>query len=107
MRRRADVGLVREGDTVGILPGDDARGAGAFVDVALPTGLGHIGNTIVIRADAVIAIGGAAGTLSQRRFAWLHERHIVALHLPDGGGRPSDSTSACASRPARSTTTGS
>lgn len=76
----------REGDTIGVLPGDDARAANPFVDIALPTGLGHGRNALVARADAVVAIGGGAGTLSEICFAWLHDRLVVALVLPGGRG---------------------
>ncbi len=51
---------------VGILPGDDRRGANDFVTVALPTGLGELRNGLIVRAaDAVVAVGGAYGTLSE------------------------------------------
>src|SRR5258706_5538641 len=52
------------GSTVGILPGLDRAAANAFVDVAIPTGLGDMRNALVVRAaDALVAIGGAWGTL--------------------------------------------
>ncbi|MFZ0091646.1 MAG: hypothetical protein WAL63_19240, partial [Solirubrobacteraceae bacterium] len=51
---------------VGILPGSDRSGANEFVSVALPTGLGELRNGLVVRAaDAIIAVGGAYGTLSE------------------------------------------
>jgi uncharacterized protein (TIGR00725 family) len=54
------------GSTVGILPGLDREAANPFVDVALPTGLGEARNALVVRAaDALIAVGGAYGTLSE------------------------------------------
>lgn len=54
------------GLTVGILPGQDASDANAWVDVAIPTGLGEARNFLVVSsATAVIAIGGAYGTLSE------------------------------------------
>jgi uncharacterized protein (TIGR00725 family) len=58
------------GQTVGILPGLDRSDANAYVDVALPTGLGELRNGLVARAaDAVVAIGGAWGTLAEIAFA--------------------------------------
>jgi uncharacterized protein (TIGR00725 family) len=58
------------GRTIGILPGDDRADANPFVDVAIPTGLGEMRNALVVRAaDAVVAIGGAWGTLSEIAFA--------------------------------------
>ncbi|MEA2493733.1 MAG: hypothetical protein QOJ29_1644 [Thermoleophilaceae bacterium] len=58
------------GQTVGILPGLDRSDANAYVDVALPTGLGELRDGLVARAaDAVVAIGGAWGTLAEIAFA--------------------------------------
>jgi len=54
------------GLTVGLLPGQDRKAANEWVTVALPTGLGELRNGLVVRAaDAVIAVGGAYGTLSE------------------------------------------
>jgi uncharacterized protein (TIGR00725 family) len=58
------------GLTVGILPGFDRSDANAYLDVALPTGLGEMRNGLVARAgQAVVAIGGAWGTLAEIAFA--------------------------------------
>jgi uncharacterized protein (TIGR00725 family) len=52
--------------TVGILPGHDRREASPHVQVALATGLGEARNALLVRAvDAVIAVGGEFGTLSE------------------------------------------
>jgi uncharacterized protein (TIGR00725 family) len=51
---------------IGILPGTDRREANEWVQIALPTGLGHVRNALVVAtADAVIAVGGGFGTLSE------------------------------------------
>jgi uncharacterized protein (TIGR00725 family) len=51
---------------VGILPGQDRRTANRWVSVALPTGIGELRNGLIVRAaDAVVAVGGAYGTLSE------------------------------------------
>jgi uncharacterized protein (TIGR00725 family) len=56
----------RGGLTVGLLPGTDRDAANGWVIVALPTGLGEARNALVVRsADAVVAIGGGWGTLSE------------------------------------------
>jgi uncharacterized protein (TIGR00725 family) len=56
----------RGGLTVGLLPGGDRDAANGWVIVALPTGLGEARNALVVRAaDAVVAIGGGWGTLSE------------------------------------------
>ena len=58
------------GTVVGLLPGTDRADANEHVTVALTTGLGEMRNALVVRAaDAVIAIGGAYGTLSEIAFA--------------------------------------
>ena len=54
------------GMVVGLLPGEDRSEANEWVTVALPTGLGELRNGLVVRAaDAVIAVGGSYGTLSE------------------------------------------
>jgi len=54
------------GLTVGVLPGVDAADANPWIRVPLPTGLGEARNAVVVRAaDAVLAIGGRWGTLSE------------------------------------------
>ena len=57
------------GITVGILPGDDRQGANAFVDIAIVTGMGVARNALVVKSSqAVIAIDGEYGTLSEIAF---------------------------------------
>jgi len=68
------------GTTVGILPGPDRAAANAHVDVAVATGLGEARNAIVARtADAVIAVGGAYGTLSEVALALCAGTPVVGL----------------------------
>lgn len=58
------------GFTIGILPGEDRREANPWVTCAIPTGLGHFRNFLVVRAaDGVIALAGASGTLSEAAMA--------------------------------------
>lgn len=75
------------GVVIGILPGDDAADANVHVDVSLPTGLGHLRNALVAHADAVVAIGGGAGTLSEIALAWIHRRLLVAYRIDGWSGR--------------------
>ena len=66
--------------TVGILPGSDRSAANPFVDVAIPTGLGEARNALVVRAaDALVAIGGAYGTLSEIAFALKAGKRVVGI----------------------------
>ncbi|GGV38870.1 hypothetical protein GCM10010182_74050 [Actinomadura cremea] len=54
------------GAVVGVLPGDDRAGANPDLTVVLPTGLGQARNNLIVgAADAVIAVGGSWGTLSE------------------------------------------
>jgi uncharacterized protein (TIGR00725 family) len=56
----------RGGLTLGLLPGTDREAANGWVIVAVPTGLGEARNALIVRAaDAVVAIGGGWGTLSE------------------------------------------
>jgi hypothetical protein len=66
---------------VGLLPGDDPQDADPEVGLALPTGLGELRNGLLVRAcGAVVAIGGAYGTLSEIGFALRLGRPVVGLH---------------------------
>lgn len=52
--------------TVGILPGDSREAANPYVDVAIVTGMGEARNVLVAKtSQALIAIGGRYGTLSE------------------------------------------
>lgn len=54
------------GLTVGLLPGDDPSAANRYVRVPLATGLGELRNGLIVRtSQALIAIGGGPGTLSE------------------------------------------
>ena len=54
----------RDGSTVGIVP--DTGNGNQYLDVVIRTGQGHARNVVVVQsADAVIAIGGGLGTLSE------------------------------------------
>jgi uncharacterized protein (TIGR00725 family) len=68
------------GTTVGILPGVDRDEASRYVDVAIVTGLGEARNAIVVRtADAIVAVSGGYGTLSEIGLALKMGRPVVGL----------------------------
>jgi uncharacterized protein (TIGR00725 family) len=68
------------GTTLGILPGSDRSAANAYVDVAVPTGLGEARNALVVRAaDAVVAIAGGYGTLSEIALALKAGKRVVGI----------------------------
>jgi hypothetical protein len=68
------------GPAVGLLPGNDRGAANRFVSVAIPTGLEQARNALVVgAADAVIAIGGSWGTLSEIALARRAGKPVVCL----------------------------
>lgn len=74
------------GTTVGILPGNDRRQANPYVDIALATGLGEARNAVVVRAaDAVIAVSGGYGTLSEIGLALKMGKAVIGLDTWDLG----------------------
>ncbi|MGA1793823.1 MAG: TIGR00725 family protein [Thermoplasmatota archaeon] len=75
-----------DGSVIGILPGQDPALANEYVDIAIPTGLGIARNTIITNADAIIAVGGGSGTLSEMAFAWQKGKLIIALDVPGWSG---------------------
>lgn len=66
MRAAAEGARDAGGVTVGILPGVDPDAANPGIAIAIPTGLGDARNALVVRAsDAVVAVAGGWGTLSE------------------------------------------
>ena len=81
------------GTTLGILPTHDRADANEWVDVAVPTGLGEARNPLVVRAaDALIAVAGEFGTLSEIAFALKVGTPVVGLQTWElgRGGQPVD-----------------
>lgn len=73
------------GLTIGILPGTERAAANRYVQVALPTGLGTARNLIYTRGcDALIMIGGGAGTLNELTIAYQAGRNVVVLEGTGG-----------------------
>ncbi len=71
------------GLTVGLLPGADESGANPWVALPLPTGLGEARNALVATvAEAVVAVGGGWGTLSEVAFARKAGRPVALLGPP-------------------------
>jgi uncharacterized protein (TIGR00725 family) len=68
------------GVAIGVLPGTDRSEANPWVSYALTTGLGDTRNALVaMNGDAVIALDGAAGTLSEIAHALVLRRPVVGL----------------------------
>ena len=54
------------GTTIGILPGDSPLSANEYIDIPIMTGMGYARNSVVVKTGlAVVAVGGAYGTLSE------------------------------------------
>jgi uncharacterized protein (TIGR00725 family) len=75
------------GTTLGLLPGADRADANPHVSVAVPTGLGEARNALVVRAaDALVAIGGGYGTLSEVALALRAGKPVIGLGTWDIDG---------------------
>lgn len=67
------------GIVVGILPTADDSAGNEHCQVLLPTGMGWTRNSLTALAgDAVVAIGGRAGTLTEIAYAWSYGKPILA-----------------------------
>ncbi|MCG6988967.1 MAG: TIGR00725 family protein [Gemmatimonadetes bacterium] len=87
------------GLTVGILRGEDAGEANAWVVLPIPTGMGDARNALVVRAaEAVVSVGGAWGTLSEIALARKAGLAVGTLGTPPAGdlGLPALETPAAA-----------
>lgn len=81
MRAAAEGAKSAGGQTVGMLPGIGKNKANEFIDIAIPTDLGAYRNALLVRScDAVIAIHGEYGTLSEIAFALRLGVPVVGLN---------------------------
>ncbi len=74
-------GAVSEGGlTIGILPGGDCKEANEFVQIPVITGIGYARNVAVVKSSqAVIAIGGSYGTLTEIGYAMQNGIPVIGL----------------------------
>jgi uncharacterized protein (TIGR00725 family) len=75
---------------VALLLGSDPDRANPYADVVIATGLDHLRNSLVAQADAMVAIGGGAGTLTEIGLGWIYRRLIVALRVDGWSGKLAD-----------------
>lgn len=69
------------GTTIGILPGENQREANSYVQIPIVTGMGYARNVAVVKsAQAVIAIGGSYGTLSEIGHALQSGIPVIGLN---------------------------
>jgi uncharacterized protein (TIGR00725 family) len=68
------------GVTIGVLPGEDRQEANPYVDIPIVTGMGPARNIIIVRSSqAIIAIDGSFGTLSEISYALQLGVPVVGL----------------------------
>ncbi|MGI8946444.1 MAG: TIGR00725 family protein [Ornithinimicrobium sp.] len=97
--RAASQGTAEAGGlSIGLLPGASRDDANPHVTIALPTGMGEMRNALLVRScDAIIAVGGSWGTLSEVALACRAGLPVVALggwDLPVTGGPAAAATPA-------------
>ena len=78
-------GAKKEGGvTIGILPGFSFEDANPFIDIPIVTGLSHARNVLVVRSSqAIIAVEGGYGTLSEIGIALKLRKPVVGLRTWD------------------------
>ncbi|MBF6568778.1 MAG: TIGR00725 family protein [Candidatus Binataceae bacterium] len=80
MEAAAQGALAAGGHTIGILPGYNHADANPHIEFVIATGMGQARNMIVVAsADAIIALPGEAGTLSEIGLAMKIGRPVIAL----------------------------
>ena len=74
-------GATEEGGlTIGILPGDGRYGANPYVQIPIVTGIGYARNAVVVKSSqAIIAVDGSYGTLSEIAFALQSGIPVIGL----------------------------
>ncbi len=86
-RGAKDSETYQEGDALAIVPGFQHEDANQYADTVVASGLGVFRNGITANADAVVAVGGGSGTLSEMAIAWTLGRMVVAFDNIEGWGR--------------------
>jgi len=72
------------GWVIGILPGKSIEEGNSFTDIAIPTGLGYLRNALVVmNSDALVAIDGAYGTLSEIAYAQIYGKKVFGIETWD------------------------
>ncbi len=69
-----------DGTTVGILPSLEKTNGNQYLDIPITTGIGYARNAFVVSSsDAVIAIGGRAGTMSEIGLALSYDKPVILV----------------------------
>jgi len=80
----------QDGDVIAILPGTDPDHANQYADIRIATGFDTARNLIIANSDAVIAVGGGGGTLSEMAVAWAHGRLVIGYRVEGWSGKLAD-----------------
>ncbi len=78
------------GMTVGVVSGGNRFVANPFIDIEIPTGVSASGYDeflLVLMCDALIVLGGGAGTLEEITIAYRNKKPMVVLQGVPGWGR--------------------
>jgi uncharacterized protein (TIGR00725 family) len=72
------------GRIIGVIPGTQKSDANPYTDIVLASGMGYARNMIIACAsDALIAVSGESGTLSEIAMAWTYGKPVVVMeNLP-------------------------
>ncbi|AEH60569.1 conserved hypothetical protein [Methanosalsum zhilinae DSM 4017] len=72
---------INGGTTVGILPGENFRDANEYIDTVIVTNMGHARNALIAHSsDALIAVDGEYGTLSEIALGLKIGKPVIALN---------------------------
>jgi hypothetical protein len=70
----------QDGMSIGILPDAERTRASRWLTVSIPTAMGHARNTLVaLSGDAIIAVGGSYGTLSEIALGLKMGKPVIGL----------------------------
>ena len=73
---------------IGVLPDYHSDNANAYIDLAIPTGMGLTRNLLLISmSHAVIAVGGGSGTLNEISAAWQMNKLIIGMQIDGWSGK--------------------
>ncbi len=71
----------KDGLTVGILPNYHKETANPFIDITVPTGLGHARNVLVAAAgELLVALPGSHGTRSEVATALILRKRVIGIN---------------------------
>jgi hypothetical protein len=75
------------GIAIGIIPDSDSGGANKYCSIVIPTGVGNARNMInILSGDAVIALCGGWGTLSEIAYSQIFEKPLILCEFTEGWG---------------------